>query len=108
MLPGNKMAAIAQLVICNGGSPGVHQALQQGTPVLGISANLDQLLNMHFVTRSGAGLSLRADQISTGRIVEMVQRLVRDSSFRERAQVVRAWFSAYRIEEQFQRTISSL
>jgi UDP:flavonoid glycosyltransferase YjiC (YdhE family) len=108
MLPGNKMAAIAQLVICNGGSPGVHQALQKGTPVLGIPANLDQLLNMHFVTRSGAGLALRADQVSNDHVVDMVQRLVHEPSFRERAQAISGWFGEYRAEERFQRTISSL
>ena len=109
MLPGNAVATIAQLVICNGGSPGVHQALQQGTPVLGIPANLDQLLNMRFVVRSGAGLALRADRVSTGRVGEMVQRVVlEDRSFRERALAVREWFSAYPAEERFQRTLSSV
>ena len=108
MLPGNDMAAIAQLVICNGGSPGTHQALQAGTPVLGIPANLDQLLNMDFVTRSGAGLALRADQVSVGRVGEMVLRLIREASFRECAQGVREWFGTYRVEERFQRAISGI
>lgn len=106
MLPGNEIAAMAQLVICNGGSPGTHQALQAGTPVLGIPANLDQLLNMHFVTRSGAGLSLRADQVSTDRVGKMVQHLVHEASFRECAEVVRGWFGEYRVEARFQRAIS--
>lgn len=106
MLPGNELAAIARLVICNGGSPAVHQSLQQGTPVLGLPANLDQMLNMHFVTRSGAGLALRADRVSASRIGEIVQRMLHDASFRERAQVVRGWFDAFRVEERFPKAVS--
>jgi UDP:flavonoid glycosyltransferase YjiC (YdhE family) len=106
LLPGNELAAMAQLVICNGGSPSVHQALQQGTPVLGIPANLDQLLNMQFVTRAGAGLSLRADQVTPGRVGQLVQRLLNETSFRESAQTVRRWFSAYNAEEGFQRALA--
>ena len=86
MLPGREVAALASLVICNGGSPSVHQALQQGTPVIGIPSNLDQLLNMHFVVRSGAGLSLRADRISMAALAATVQQMLRDKTFRERAE----------------------
>lgn len=93
-LPGSELATIAQLVICNGGSPATHQALQAGTPVLGIPANLDQLLNMHFVVATGAGLAIRADRVNTRRIRDAVQRLVTDPRFRQRATQVQGWLGA--------------
>ncbi len=108
MLPGNELAAISRLVICNGGSPSVHQSLQKGTPVLGLPANLDQLLNMHFVTRSGAGLALRADRIVASRVAEMVRRMLDDASFRERAEQVRGWLGAYRAEDRFREIVSAV
>ena len=37
-----------------------HQALSKGTPVVGICSNLDQFLTMHYVSRAGAGVGLRA------------------------------------------------
>ena len=98
---GAAMAALAKLVICNGGSPAIHQALLQGTPVIGIPANLDQLLNMRFVVRSGAGLSLRADRVAPQRFGRTADRALRDSSFREHAQQVRTWFERYRVERRF-------
>ena len=51
VLPGEHAAARADLVICNGGSPTTHQALAEGTPVLGLASNMDQHLNMAGVQR---------------------------------------------------------
>ena len=62
-LPGSLAARRAQIVVCNGGSPTVSQALAAGRPVLGLCSNLDQFLNMWAVERRGAGLSLRADRL---------------------------------------------
>lgn len=101
LLPGGEVAAKAKLVICNGGSPGTHQALQQGTPVLGIPANLDQLLNMQFIAASGAGLSVRADQVSVERVRGAVQRLLNEPLFAESARRVAKEFCHYSATERF-------
>ena len=79
LLPGDEVAACAQMVICNGGSPSTHQALRQGVPVLGIAANLDQLLNMSFLVEANGGLMVRADQVSPDRIRKAAQRILRGS-----------------------------
>lgn len=100
-LPGAAVAALADLVICNGGSPSTHQALQQGTPVLGIPANLDQLLNMQFIAASGAGLALRADQVSFHRIRNAVSRLLLEVAFQREAKTVATWFRRYQATERF-------
>ena len=62
-LPGQKMAEMASLVICSGGSAPVYQALASGTPVLGIPSNMDQHLTMRVVSKEGAGLFIRSDQV---------------------------------------------
>lgn len=108
LLPGSAMASIATLVICNGGSPGVHQALQQGTPVLGIPSNLDQLLNMYFTVQSGAGISVRADQVTAATIRRSAQKILGDDSFRKQAETIRAWFEDYSFEQQFPKVVSDV
>jgi UDP:flavonoid glycosyltransferase YjiC (YdhE family) len=62
-LPGFAACERADLVVCNGGSPTVTQALLKGRPVLGICSNMDQFLNMRAVQARGAGLRLRADAL---------------------------------------------
>ena len=64
--PAREAAARAKLVICNGGSPASQQALAAGVPVLGISSNMDQFLNMGAVVQAGAGILLRADRLDAG------------------------------------------
>lgn len=108
MLPGSEVAEIAKLVICNGGSPGVHQALQQGTPVIGIPANLDQLLNMHFVVRSGAGLSLRADELSSPALARQLQQVLGAPVFAEQARKVSAWFGSYPAGKRFVEALAGI
>lgn len=105
MLPGDRLAAMSKLVICNGGSPAVHQALQQGTPVLGLPENLDQLLNMHFVGVAGAGLSVRADQAAVARVQAAARRVLEDPRYRDNAKRVQQWFRDYPGTARFVATI---
>lgn len=110
-LPGDQVAAMASLVVCNGGSPSAHQALAQGTPVLGIPSNLDQILNMQFVVTSGAGLSLREDCVSPIRLREHLTRLLHEGHFRMAARRIAQQFARYSAPERFRtivdRTLSS-
>ena len=55
-LPGDEVSRRATLVINNGGSGGVYQALAAGVPVLGIAANMDQCMVMKSVVHAGAGM----------------------------------------------------
>lgn len=101
LLPGGRLAELAQLVICNGGSPCTHQALRHACPVLGLPANLDQLLNMQFIAASGAGLSLRADRITSGNLSDALDRLLREPSFVVNAGHVADEFHLYCAVERF-------
>lgn len=100
-LPGAALSRRARLVICNGGSPTTHQALREGTPVLGIPQNLDQLLNMQFIVASGAGLALRADQIHADKVGALTRRLLDEPSFRRKAGEVAGEFARYPSGERF-------
>ena len=95
LLPGSEIAAKAKLVICNGGSPSTHQALQQGTPVLGIPANMDQLLNMSFLVAAGAGLKVRADEVTYDHIRSAAQRILKEPEFSKNAKKIANWFMDY-------------
>ena len=107
-LPGDEVAARARLVICNGGSPTTHQALMRGTPVLGIPANLDQMLNMHFVSRSGAGVSVRADDIKRERLRRIVNEMLDTPAFSDRAQAVATAFLGYHAASRFATIVDEL
>jgi UDP:flavonoid glycosyltransferase YjiC (YdhE family) len=108
MLPGREIAAMSKLVICNGGSPSVHQALEQGTPVLGIPANMDQLLNMQFVVDAGAGMSIRADRISPARVKTVAQRILDNLQFAHNAKRIEGRFGDYVAAERFEAVIGDI
>ena len=75
-LPGDQAAARAALVVCNGGSLAVQQALAAGVPVLGVASNMDQFLNMAPVVSAGAGRLLRADRLTVEQVREACQALL--------------------------------
>lgn len=104
-LPGDQVAAKASLVICNGGSPSTHQALAQGTPVLGIPANLDQLLNMQFIAASGAGLSLREENASGPHLRARISEVLTEERFRVAARAVAQMFARYSAPQRFRQIV---
>lgn len=75
-LPGERAAQRADLVICNGGSGAVYQCLAAGTPVLGLASNLDQILCMRAVEKSGRGILLRSFQATPHRLANAIDRLM--------------------------------
>ena len=75
-LPGDQAAARAALVVCNGGSLAVQQALRAGVPVLGLASNMDQFFNMAPVVAAQAGQCLRADRLGVDPIRQACQALL--------------------------------
>jgi UDP:flavonoid glycosyltransferase YjiC (YdhE family) len=84
-MPGTAAAARADVVICNGGSGTLYQALAAGTPVLGLPSNLDQYLTMEYVRRAGAGELLRSEKATIESIQRMVRQITAAPCYRERA-----------------------
>lgn len=107
-LPGQAAAARADLVICNGGSATVYQALAAGKPVLGIANNLDQYLMMDYVRRSGAGDYLRAGAISRASVMTMCRRLLDDPAGRAQAGRIQSAIDPTRTAGAFEQHLQSL
>jgi UDP:flavonoid glycosyltransferase YjiC (YdhE family) len=58
-LPGDLATERASVLICNGGSLTTYQAVESDTSVIGITTNMDQMLNMQIVERMQAGEMFR-------------------------------------------------
>ena len=100
-LPGMQVMRRAALMVCNGGSGSVYQALAHGVPVLGLPVNMDQHLVMDAVSSAGAGLSVRAGMADAESVGGAAERLLRDERFAERAREIQAEIRRYRGGERF-------
>lgn len=107
-LPGTAVARRAALVVCNGGSPTVQQALSAGTPVLGLAGNMDQHLSMRSVTTTGVGLLVRSEHATPTAIAHAARRLLDEPDFRTRAREMAARFASYDAPAAFARVIEQL
>jgi UDP:flavonoid glycosyltransferase YjiC (YdhE family) len=72
-VPAQAVIDRASLVVCNGGSLSVYQALDAGVPLIGIASNLDQFLSMAPVVARGAGTLLRADRLTLPALTQAVR-----------------------------------
>ena len=92
-LPGMVAAGRSALVVCNGGSATVYQALSQGVPVLGIASNMDQHLTMGAVQTANAGVLVRAEQATENRVSDAVALTLNAPQFGQGAKQVAVWCS---------------
>lgn len=93
--PGDQLAARADLMICNGGSLTVYQALAAGKPLIGIASHMDQHLSMRYVELAGVGVRLRSEELDGNRLRAAVQRILSDEPARQRAQDMAGAIAAY-------------
>jgi UDP:flavonoid glycosyltransferase YjiC (YdhE family) len=107
-LPGAAVARRAALVVCNGGSPTVQQALSAGTPLLGLAGNMDQHLSMRSVTRAGVGLLVRSEHATPTAIANAARRLLDEPDFRARAKETAARLAAHDAPATFARAVERL
>ena len=105
---GNEACERATVVICNGGSPTVYQALSVGKPVLGITENIDQMLNMGVICRSGAGIAMRAQFASPRAVLDAVRSLLNESNFHVSAQSLGESMSNCASQCRFARLVHSI
>jgi UDP:flavonoid glycosyltransferase YjiC (YdhE family) len=76
--------------------------------VVGLAGNLDQLLNMHYVERSGAGLLVRTGRASGRRVRKAVERALSDPALAEGARRVAALASRSHGVRTFKLAIAEL
>lgn len=111
-LPGDQAAERAALMICNGGSLSTYQAIQGGTPVLGIVGNLDQHLNMGYLASSGIGESLRSEHANVVRVRELAEKILTETHhyethYKDAAQKARLAAQGYDIKTRLPELIKS-
>ena len=105
-LPGEEAASLANLVICNGGSPTTQQALAAGKPVLGLPSNMDQFLNMEAVARLGAGEFIRAGRAQLSAVRAAVTRMLELSEYVEAARRLGQAFERYHAAGRFRAIVA--
>ena len=86
--PGEALAAMASLVICNGGSSGCHQALAHGVPVLAVPSNLDQCLNAEALQATNAVRVVRSGMRFVDRIKSSATELLQNQQWATAAREV--------------------
>jgi len=107
---GSDVARHARLVISNGGSSTGYQALNEGTPVLGLPSNLDQYLATQAIVRSGAGSCVKARRASPEALRSAITGMLEDDASRDAARQLAVRFrsldSASSFREFVQRTLA--
>ncbi|MCM8612267.1 nucleotide disphospho-sugar-binding domain-containing protein [Accumulibacter sp.] len=107
-LPGTLAAARSALMICNGGSASVYQALDQGCPVIGIPSNMDQYLTMQQVEHAGCGISLRSGTVTAAAIRASVARILGEAVWRARATAAATEIRQFDARMRFRSLVSDL
>jgi UDP:flavonoid glycosyltransferase YjiC (YdhE family) len=107
-LPGLVAAARSALVVCNGGSATVYQALSQGKPLLGIVSNMDQHLTMGAVCDSRAGIVLRAERARRPEIAVALSTLLEARTFADAAKRVAGWCSEIKAPDRFAAEVAAI
>ncbi len=100
-VPGDEAARRASLVVCNGGSTTAYQALDAGTPVLGVAFNFDQHLAMQAIDRYGAGVRLRATTLVPQQVRNAALHMLNSDAFSARAASLRDCFATYDYRQAF-------
>ena len=106
-LSGDEAAARSSLMICNGGTLTVQQALCARIPVLGIANNMNQLLNMRTICRSGAGELMRAGQVRPAELRETVLKILSSPAYVQAAGVLGQTYLKYDAPSRFRETLAS-
>jgi len=107
-LPGDLATQRASLVICNGGNLTTYQALATGVPVIGITANMDQFLNMQAIERLGAGITARAGRTGVNEIRNTVAASLGNSSYSKAANRAAKVLLEYDSTERFHEIIAGI
>lgn len=95
MIRGDEAARRAAVVVCNGGASTGYQALAHGTPIVGIPSNLDAFLAATAIRDAGAGVLVRASTATAAEVRAAIERVMRDATFRARAQALASSFSTF-------------
>jgi len=107
-LPGIEAARRSDLVLCNGGSATVYQALACGSPVLGFPSNADQYLTMESVAKHGAGLLIRSGKVNRHKLRTAIEDLLSNKNYHKASVQMKEEILGYHAPSRFSAFISSL
>ena len=108
LVDGELIAKRASLVICNGGSPTAYQALSQGTPVIGIPSNMDQLLAMRFIEEADAGKVVRFRDVKKDKFSKIIKQIVSYDELKAGANKVESYMKTFDAKSKFSFYLDSL
>jgi UDP:flavonoid glycosyltransferase YjiC (YdhE family) len=108
MIPGDLAAQKASVVVCNGGASTGYQALSEGTPIVGIPSNIDQLLAGTAMCGAGAGVLLRAMTVTSAKVRKAVERVIHEERFTQAAHRVATSFAAFDPHARFRAVIDDV
>lgn len=95
VLPGDLVCQKAQVIICNGGAPSSYQALAAGRPVIGITRNMDQALNMQSMSQFNFVRAFSAWGCPFDEIKMCTQEFMNQQSVQNDAQAFKTKLIAY-------------
>ena len=107
-LPGEKVCARADLIICNGGAPSVYQALLAGKPVIGITNNLDQRIGMPYFSRVPFVKQFRGWDFNVHKLMDLVKETLNNKSLNLQAQEFSIILQKYDIQKRLLDAISKV
>ena len=93
--PGRPIMEKSSAVVNHGGNGTVYQAITAGTPLVGIPYHLDQEINLQRVEDLGFGFMISEKQCNSATLLNALQKLVRDPSYRENARKLKASVEQY-------------
>jgi UDP:flavonoid glycosyltransferase YjiC (YdhE family) len=107
-LPGLEACRRSNLVVCNGGTGAIYQAIQAEVPILGIPTNGDQYFAMGSAENNKAGILVRSTHVNRKRIRAAGSKLLSDSSYKQRCSELRAELHQYGAVARFPEFVDSL
>ena len=84
--PGSKIMEKSDIVICHGGNGTIYQAMSKGVSIIGIPTMHDQEFNLDRVVDLGIGIHLSELKFKPTHLVEAVEKILSEKSYKENAQ----------------------
>jgi UDP:flavonoid glycosyltransferase YjiC (YdhE family) len=94
-LPGRKVLALSQAMVCHGGIGSIYQGLEAGVPIVGVPFNLEQEWNVDRLVDLGLGLKLEAGRQTAERLRQAVDTLLSTPDYGDRARGFSRYLEPY-------------
>ena len=97
-LPALELCQRSALVVSNGGSLMTQLAIAGNVPVFGLVSNIDQILVMHNLAKTGAGDFLRVSQANSRKLKPLLKEVLYNDRFKKAITSLREEFDRYKAE----------